>query len=69
MATVKRERLKPRGRRSNKKLVSGQSAALASPERWAMFGPPQLLQGEDAAAYDQLPDKIMSTSDRRSVSQ
>ena len=57
MATVKRERLKSRGRRSNKKLVSGQSAALAS-ERWAMFGPPQLLQGEDAAAYDQLLARV-----------
>jgi hypothetical protein len=58
MATVKRERLNRRGRRSNKKLVSGQSAGLASPERWAIFGPPQLLEGEDAAAYDELLARV-----------
>jgi hypothetical protein len=32
--------------------------ASALPQRWALFGPPQLLEGEDAAAYDQLLARI-----------
>jgi hypothetical protein len=45
-------------RASAKAGLNGQSIAPASPERWALFGPPQLLEGEDAAAYDQLLARI-----------
>ena len=39
-------------RASAKAGLNGQSIAPASPERWALFGPPQLLEGEDAAVLD-----------------
>jgi hypothetical protein len=46
-------------RRSGAKAgLRGASVAPGSPERWAVFGPPQLLQGEDAAAYAQLLARV-----------
>jgi hypothetical protein len=45
--------------RSNRKTNSkSKSAAPALPSRWTLFGQPQLLPGEDAAAYDQLLARI-----------
>jgi hypothetical protein len=46
-------------RRSGAKAgLRGASVAPGPPERWAVFGPPQLLQGEDAAAYAQLLARV-----------
>jgi hypothetical protein len=36
----------------------GSTTGTAPKQRWALFGPPQLLEGEDAAAYDQLLARI-----------
>jgi hypothetical protein len=48
-----------KGNRSNPKTRSkSKSVASALPPRWTLFGQPQLLAGEDAAAYDQLLARI-----------
>jgi hypothetical protein len=48
-----------KGNRSNPKTRSkSKSVASALPPRWALFGQPQSLAGEDAAAYDQLLARI-----------
>ena len=47
--------MRKRTRRSDRKTgANSKPKTSASPQRSALFGPPLLLEGEDAAAYDQL---------------
>jgi hypothetical protein len=46
------------GSRSRSRSSRSRSMASAPSPRWTLFGQPQLLEGEDAAAYHQLHARI-----------
>jgi hypothetical protein len=54
---IKRHRLKLK--RDSKSKAKSTVSAL--PPRYALFGQPHLLAGEDAAAYDQLVERMFAT--------
>jgi uncharacterized protein YjaG (DUF416 family) len=50
--------MKKRGHSDTKTRAKSSSAVTSIPRRLTLFGKPQLLEGEDAAAYDQLLEHI-----------
>jgi hypothetical protein len=50
--------MKKRGHSDTKTRAKSSSAVTSIPPRLTLFGQPQLLEGEDAAAYDQLLARI-----------
>jgi len=52
---IERKRLHPKRKANSKSVVS------APARQWTLFGQPQLLEGEDRAAYDELFACMRST--------